>query len=237
MIEYQIHRILYTAAALTISMFLLSGCASKAPSDETTASEPAASESIASEPIASESSKSPSMAASGGLPSADLMLPVAEGLIRSYEEQGISYDDQDNQYVWWTLYHIVESVHRDNLPSQVTVSQDQLKYYMAAAFSERSELPPIPEGFSGQVSVNQDQQEYQFQLGQAPAGAVKISKAESVFGDLYEFTIHFSYADGSTSDYTLNAVDYPKGTDGNTPLFPYAFISMQPTEYPCTDNC
>ena len=213
-------------AALTLSAVLLGGCSTKTPPPQTTAAESTAESPAAPESKAEHTQIAPETAA--------LMLPVAEGLIRSYEEQGLSYDDQDSAYIWWTLYHIAEADNSDHAQSEIVASGDQLKGYLTAAFSELTELPAIPEELSAMVTRDDGTDSYHFAHQDEPAGESRISGAEAIFGSLYEFTVHFSYPDGSTSDYTLDAVDYPGGTSAP---FPYAFISMQPTEYPCTDNC
>lgn len=230
------------AAAAALSATLLSGCSPKTAGEETAPAETTAAPSAAGEnkPKASESGElSGSEKDNPQIDEAQsaLMLPVAEGLIRTYEEQGLAYDDQDSAYIWWTLYHTAEAMSADHSQEEITAGEDELKEYLTAAFSELTELPAIPEGLSGLVSYDSGDGSYHFRHQEESAGELRISSAEAIFGSLYEFTVHFSYPDGSTSDYTLDAVDHPAGKDGNSASFPFAFISMQPTEYPCTDNC
>lgn len=236
---YRKIKILPRAAALVLSAVLLAGCSPKAPEKETEVVETAASSSEEGNGMEASQPGEPSGLGAEqentqiSAEKADLMLPIAEGLIRSYEEQGLTYDDQDSAYIWWTLYHVAEISNSDHSQEEIVAEEGRLKEYLTAAFSELTELPAIPDELSDLVTYDSANHAYVFRHQTESAGESKISKAEAVFGSLYEFTVHFSYPDGSTSDYTLDAVDYP----GSEAPYPFAFISMQPTEYPCTDNC
>lgn len=229
-------------SAFALSAILLIGCSPKTPVTQTAATNsPERNEASLS---ASESTTDPSSAPEIQAghdqiapESANLMLPVAEGLIRTYEEQGLSYDAQNSACIWWTLYHIAEAYNRDHSQKELTVPEEQIMEYLSAAFSNLAELPDIPAELSAIVTYNSADHSCHFIHQEESIGETRISKAEVLIGSLYEFTVHFSYPDGSTSDYTLNAEDNLTAKNQTSAAYPYAFTSMKPTEYPCTDNC
>lgn len=115
----------------------------------------------------------------------DGVIPPVNALVLSMLEQGLTYDDTDEVFLWNSLYYMISLYGQMDSRAELTddmliIPSETAADYAAALFSNYHGLPALPEQMQDRVSYDPDSDTYSLARGDAGLAEIRLDSVQEL---------------------------------------------------------
>lgn len=131
----------------------------------------------------------------GGVPAEsgvlDAMVPPVNALVLCMVEQGLKYDEQDDVFLWNSLYYMLSLCGQMDERAELTdetliLPAETVADYAGALFSNYSGLPALPVDMVGRVSYDWQTDSFRLARGDAGLTETRLGQTKSLGGGTFQ---------------------------------------------------
>ncbi len=115
------------------------------------------------------------------------MIPPINALVLCMLEQGLTYDDSNDVFLWNSLYYMISLYGQCDLRAELTdesliLPSETVQDYAAALFTNYNGLPQLPDALKDRVRYDSSTDSYYLERGDAGLSETRIERVEHLAG-------------------------------------------------------